>query len=202
MNISYDLDDAVLLPKNLVEEYWQNTSGKFVHSLQSLAEKYNRTSKEISSSIPYVYSYIDFGKCNACDKNNIEIIRNRTRAGQIISNVYYHHFCSSCRNKANYFCRNLSDLDKKIVWMKLAFKYKLWLNLDKDELNFLKAIYYLKSWNRIYHELILLDPSNIFKILFKLDSMNLIYYNKNDITGQISIEMMKGLKDLINQKLI
>lgn len=76
------------------------------------------------------------------------------------------------------------------------------MSLDKDELNFLKAIYYLKSWNRIYHELILLDPSNIFKILFKLDSMNLIYYNKNDITGQININMIKDLQDLIEQKLI
>ncbi|MFV5699301.1 hypothetical protein ACM55H_13115 [Flavobacterium sp. ZT3R17] len=202
MNIFYDLDEDNLLPKNLIEEYWQNTSGKFTYHVQDLAEKYKRTPKEISSSISNIYSYIDYGKCNACDKKNIETVRNRTRAGQIISNEYYHHFCSSCREKANYFCRNLSEEDKKIVWMKLAFKYKLWLSLDKDELNFLKAIYYLKSWNRIYHELILLDPSNIFKILFKLDSMNLIYYNKNDMTGQISIKMIKDLQDLIEQKLI
>jgi hypothetical protein len=202
MNISYDLDEDNLLPKNLVEEYWQNTSGKFIYRVQDLAEKYRKTPKEISYSISNIYSYIDYGKCNACDKNIIETVRNRTRAGQIISNEYYHHFCSYCREKANYFCRNLSEGDKKNVWMKLAFKYKLWLSLDKDELNFLKAIYYLKSWNRIYHELILLDSSNIFKILFKLDSMNLIYYNKDDMTGQISIKMIKNLQDLIEQKLI
>lgn len=202
MNIFYDLDEDNLLPKNLVEEYWQNTSGKFTHRVQDLSKKYKRTPKEISALISNINSYIDYGKCSACDKKNIVKVRNRTSAGEIISNEYYHYFCVSCRKKANDYCINQSESDKKIVWMKLAFKYKLWLRLDKDELFFLKAIYYLESWNRIYHELILPNPSENFKTLFKLDSMNLIYFNKDGITGQISIKMIKKLQDHIKHKLI
>ncbi|MFV8334667.1 hypothetical protein ACNQF7_01130 [Flavobacterium sp. RSP29] len=86
--------------------------------------------------------------------------------------------------------------------MKLCFKYKLWNKLNKDEMNFLKAIYYLRSWNRIYHEIIKLDLDNNFKLLFKLDKMHLIYYDKDDTTGEIRIKMMKNLQDLIQQKRI
>jgi hypothetical protein len=55
--------------------------------------------------------------------------------------------------------------------MRLCFKYQLWEELNKDEMNFLKAIYYLKTWNRIYHEIIKLDLNYSFKILFKLDTL-------------------------------
>ena len=34
MNIFYDLDEDNLLLKSLVEEYWQNTSGKFTYRVQ------------------------------------------------------------------------------------------------------------------------------------------------------------------------
>lgn len=86
--------------------------------------------------------------------------------------------------------------------MKLSFKYKLWNKLNKDEMNFLKAIYYLKSWNRIYHEIIKLDLDNNFKLLFKLDKMHLIYYDKNETTGGIRIEMINDLQNLIQLKRI
>lgn len=202
MNISYDLADSLSIPQNIVEDYWLNVSGMFTNKIDALGEKYGLSSREITSQISSVYSYIDFGTCSACCDKNLEIVENRTKARQIIENIYYHYFCSSCRDKATEFCRNLSDGDKKNVWMKLCFKYKLWNKLNKDEMNFLKAIYYLRSWNRIYHEIIKLDLDNNFKLLFKLDKMHLIDYDKDETTGEIRIKMIKDLQNLIQQKQI
>jgi hypothetical protein len=202
VNISYDLDDNVLLSPSIVKEYWLNTSGNFNFKITALREKHGISSREISSRISSVNSYIDFGPCSACSEKNIVPTRNRSRAGQVIENVYYHYFCASCRDKANAFCKTLSDGDRKIVWMRLAFKHKLWTKLDNDEMNFLKAVYYLRSWSRIYHEIIKLDTDYSFKVLFKLDKMNLICYDKNDLTGEIRLRLMMGLQDLIQQKRI
>lgn len=202
VNIAYDLDDSLSIPQNMLEDYWLNMSGTFTNKIEALGEKYRLSSKEIMSLISSVKSYIDFGNCSACCEKNLEVIENRTKAREIIKNIYYHYFCSSCRDKATEFCRNLSNVDKKIVWMKLSFKYKLWDKLNKDEMNFLKAIYYLRSWNRIYHEIIKLDLDNNFKLLFKLDKMHLIYYDKDETTGEIRIKMMKELQNLIKLKRI
>jgi hypothetical protein len=120
---------------------------------------------------------------------------------QVLENNFYHYFCSVCREKADNYCRSLKPKDSKIIWMKLAFKYELWKNLNQDEVNFLKAIYYLHSWNRIYHELINLDLNYGLRTLFKLDSMNLIFYDKNS-SGNHKTKMLPELEKIIQEKKI
>ena len=203
MIISYKLNNSVVISKDMADDYWMNTSGSFIYKLDTLAEKYNLTSKEITSAISSIHSYIDFGSCAACSQKNEEAVGNRTRALQVMENVYYHYFCDDCREKAKHYCKKMSDEEeKKIVWMKLCFKYKLWNKLDNYEMNFFKALYYLGSWNRIYHEMIKLNPTNNFKLLFKLDKMHLIYYDKCVVTGQIRVKITKDLQDLIQKKII
>ncbi|WP_297332656.1 hypothetical protein [Flavobacterium sp.] len=184
----------------MVDDYWHFYEGRFVYKVGVIAEKYGISPREIRSAVSSAYAYIDFDICAGCSDKNEEAVETRWRASQIIDNVYYHHFCGTCREKAKVYCKNMSEEDRKIVWMKLSFKYKLWTRLDKDEINFLKALYYLRSWNRIYHEIIKLDLNNHFKLLFKLDKMHLIHYDKNEVTGQIRIKMLKGLKELIQEK--
>jgi hypothetical protein len=106
-----------------------------------------------------------------CGSKNTTKIENRTRANQVLENLFYYFYCETCRKSANEFCKKLDDKQTKIVWMRLCFKYQLWEELNKDEMNFLKAIYYLKTWNRIYHKIIKLDLNYSFKILFKLDTL-------------------------------
>src|SRR5690606_27946904 len=156
--------------------------------------------KEIRSAVSSIYACIDFGLCAGCSYKNEEAVETRGRALQIIENVYYHYFCETCREKVKDFCKKKSDEERKIIWMRLSFKYKLWTRLDKDEMNFLKALYYLRSWNRIYHEMIKLDLNNHFRLLFKLDKMHLIHYDKCEVTGQIRIKMLRELQGLIQKK--
>lgn len=202
MRIIHELHNSDFTSKEMIEDYWLNTNGRFVYKLDALVEKYGISPREIRSAVSSTYAYLDFGICVGCSDKNEEAVETRWRASQIIDNVYYHHFCETCREKAKVYCKNMSEEDRKIVWMKLSFKYKLWTRLDKDEINFLKALYYLRSWNRIYHEIIKLDLNNHFKLLFKLDKMHLIHYDKDEVTGQIRIKMLKGLKELIQGKLI
>ena len=202
MRIFHELNNGVLVSKDLIDDYWLFNDGTFVYKLDTLAEKYGLSPKEIRSAISSVYTTIDFGNCAGCSYKNVEAVETRSRAMQIIDNVYHHHFCETCREKAKDFCKKMSEEEKKIIWMRLSFKYKLWTRLDNDEINFLKALYYLRSWNRIYHEIMQLDLNNHFKLLFKLDKMHLIYYDKCEATGQIRIKIMKELKDLIQRKVI
>jgi hypothetical protein len=201
MKVVYNLGDNLKYTKNLLRDYWLNSSGKFIAKVTTLLEAYRIEIAELNSLIASSGCQIDFGDCCACNHGNLHPVKNRTEAIQIYENEIYHYFCSSCRIKAEEFCRNLNKYDRKIIWMKLSFKYKLWTKLEKDELNFLKSLYFLKDWNRIYHELILLDIDNHFRILFKLDKMNLIYYRKNE-SRENKIKMMESLQNLIRQKKI
>jgi hypothetical protein len=182
--------------------YWQNVDGIFTYRVDDLSKRFNLSVKEISAISKNREVYIDFGQCKGCSDKNTVIVENRTRAKQVLENLYYHFFCETCRKRANEFCKKLDDKKTKIVWMRLSHKYHLWEELNKDELNFLKAIYYLKTWNRIYHEIINLDLNYGFKILFKLDKMHLIEYIKDEFTGQIEIKMLDDLKKLIQEKTI
>ena len=196
------LEDETSFLKEFLEEYWQNISGKFVFRVEDLRCKYEMNSQDTSAFVSDSNAYLDFGNCNCCGGKNITDVKNRSRAIQVLSNLYYYFFYSTCRDKANKFCKNLDEYNAKIIWMRLSFKYKLWNELDKDEMNFLKAIYFLKQWNRIYHEVIVLDSNYGFGTLEKLDKMNLIYYYKDDFTGQINILMLEGLQNLIKLKKI
>jgi hypothetical protein len=191
-----------VLSQSILEAYWQNTSGKFTSSIDEIRKRFELSSKEITTIVSNTNSHINFGVCNACGEMNIIYVENRTRAKQIFENFYYYFFCSSCKKKAEEFCKKLDEAEIKIVWMKLSFKYQLWKELDKDEINFLKAIYYLRSWKRIYHEVIKLDSDYGFKVLFKLDKMHLINYNKDELTGQVKIEILIHLQNLIKDKSI
>lgn len=184
------------------EAYWQNDDGIFTYRVDDLSKRFNLSVKEISAISKNREVYIDFGQCKGCSDRNTVIIENRTRAKQFLENLYYHFFCVTCRKRANEFCKKLDDKKTKIVWMRLSFKYQLWEELSKDEMDFLKAIYYLKTWNRIYQEIIKLNLDYSLKILFKLDKMHLIYYIKDEITGQIEVKMLEDLKHLIKNKLI
>ncbi|MDI1305412.1 MAG: hypothetical protein PSX42_11295 [bacterium] len=189
-----------VLSQSILEAYWQNTAGKFTLRIDEIGKRFELSSKEITAIISSVNSHIDFGVCNACGGMNFTCIENRTRAKQVFENFYYYFFCFACRTKAEKFCENLDDSETKILWMRLSFKYQLWKELDVDEMNFLKAIYFLRSWNRIYHEVIKLDSDYGFKVLFKLDRMHLIYYNKDELTGQVTIKILENLQSLIKDK--
>ena len=202
MRISHELNNSVFVSKDMVDDYWLFNEGRFVYKLEELAERYELSPKEIRTAVSSVYASIDFGSCAGCSYKNEEAVETRSRAMQIIDNVYYHHFCETCREKAKDFCKKMSDEERKIIWMRLSFKYKLWTRLNKYEMNFLKALHYLRSWNRIYHEIMKLDLSNNFKVLFKLDKMHLIHYDKCELTGQIRIKIMRELQDLIQRKLV
>ncbi|SHM43338.1 hypothetical protein [Flavobacterium chilense] len=189
-----------VLSQSILEAYWQNIAGKFTLSIDEISKRFELNSKEITAIVSSTKSHIDFGICNACGEMNFTCVENRTKAKHIFENFYYYFFCFECRKKVDKFCKNLNDSETKIVWMRLSFKYQLWKELDIDEMNFLKAIYYLKSWNRIYHEVIKLDLDYSFKVLFKLDKMHLIYYNKDQLTGQVKIKIMEDLQSLITNK--
>lgn len=190
------------LLQQISEMYWQNVDGKFSFRVEELAKKFELSTKEITTIGPNSNTYIDFGFCKACGEENTTTVENRTRAKQVLDNLYYYFFCSACRANAKEFCKKLNDVETKIVWMRLSFKYQLWNELNNDEMNFLKAIYYLKDWNRIYHEIIKLDIDYCFKILFKLDKMYLIYYIKDELTGQVKIKILDDLQNLIKNKSI
>lgn len=199
--IYFDKETHTSIPsQSIMEAYWQHTDGIFTFRVDEISKRFELSSKEITTIVSNTNTHIDFGVCNACGRMNFTCVENRTRAKQVFENFYYYFFCFVCRTKAEKFCENLNDSQTKIVWMKLSFKYQLWKELDKDEINFLKAIYYLKDWNRIYHEVIKLDSDYGFKILFKLDKMHLIDYNKDELTGQIKIEMLEDLQSLIKEK--
>lgn len=189
-----------VLSQSILEAYWQNTAGIFTLRIDEISKRFELSSKDLTAIISSANSHIDFGICNACGETNVTGVENRTRAKHVFENFYYYFFCFACRKKAENFCKNLDDSETKIVWMRLSFKYQLWKELDIDEMNFLKAIYFLKSWNRIYHEVIKLDSDYGFNILFKLDKMHLIYYNKNELTGQIKITILEDLQSLIRDK--
>lgn len=189
-----------VLSQSILEAYWQNITGKFTLSIDEISKRFELSSKDITAIISSANSHIDFGICNACGEMNFTCVKNRTRAKQVIDNFYYYFFCFACRKKAEKFCENLDDSQTKNVWMRLSFKYQLWKELDKYEINFLKTIYYLRSWNRIYYEVIKLDLDYGFNILFKLDKMHLIYYNKNELTRQIKITILEDLQSLIRDK--
>lgn len=191
-----------VLSQQILEVYWQNTAGIFTLRVDEIGKKFELSSKEITAIVSGANSHIDFGICNACGGMNFTCVENRTRAKQVFENFYYYFFCFGCRKRAEEFCKKLDKAETKIVWMKLSFKYQLWKELDKDEINFLKAIYYLRSWNRIYHEVIKLDSNYGFKVLFKLDKMHLINYNKDELTGQVKIEILIDLQNLIKDKSI
>ncbi len=189
-----------VLSQSILEAYWQNTVGKFTFRVDEISKKFELSSKEITTIVSNTNSHIDFGVCNACGGMNFTCVENRTRAKQVFENFHYYFFCFACRKKAEKFCENFDASQTKNVWMRLSFKYQLWKELDKDEINFLKAIYYLRSWNRIYHEVIKLDSDYGFKILFKLDKMHLINYNKDELTGQVTIKILEDLQSLIKDK--
>lgn len=188
--------------EQISEAYWHNIERQFTYSVDELAKRFDLSLKEIYAIIANNDIYIDFGFCKACNDNNLTPVKNRTRAKQVLDNLYYYFFCSTCRERAKEFCKKLDDMETKMVWMRLSFKYQLWEELNKDEMSFLKAIYYLKTWNRIYNEIIKLDLDYSFKILHKLDKMQLIYYINDELTGQIEIKMLEDLKNLIKQKII
>jgi hypothetical protein len=189
-----------VLSQSILDAYWQNTAGKFTFRVDEISKKFELSLKSITTIVSNTNSHIDFGFCNACGRMNFICVENRTRAKQVFENFQYYFFCFACRKRANKFCENLDDSQTKNVWMRLSFKYQLWKELDKDEINFLKAIYYLRSWNRIYHEVIKSNSDYGFNILFKLDKMHLIYYNKNELTGQIEIIILENLQSLIRDK--
>lgn len=186
--------------QELFDSYWMNDNFKFTFKLSEINKKFLINNKELISTVSLIETFIDFGSCSACNRQNINIVENRTRVKQILENFNYYDFCVNCREMANQFCKNLNEDDSKFTWMKLGVKYHLWENLSKDELTFLKALYYLQDWNRIYNEIIKLEPNYCFKILFKLDKMNLIYYRKEEVTRQIHIIMHPYLKKLIQEK--
>jgi hypothetical protein len=190
------------LSQQISETYWQNVDGKFSFRVEELAKKFDLSAKEITAIALNSHTYINFGICKACGHENTTAVVNRTRAKQVLDNLYYYFFCSLCRANAKEFCKKLNDMETKIVWMRLSFKYQLWNELNNDEMNFLKAIYYLKDWNRIYNEIIKLDMEYSFKVLFKLDKMNLIYYMKDELTGQVRIKILDELQNLIKIKSI
>ncbi|MBG6063547.1 hypothetical protein IWX83_003357 [Flavobacterium sp. CG_9.1] len=194
--------DTSDITEQISEAYWQNVEGLFTYRVDELAKRFELSAKEISAIAANNKSYIDFGQCKSCGSKNITKIENRTRANQVLENLFYYFYCETCRKSANDFCKKLDDKQTKIVWMRLCYKYQLWEELNKDEMNFLKAIYYLKTWNRIYHEIIKLDLDYSFKILFKLDKIHLIYYIKDELTGQVEIKMLENLKNLIKNKSI
>lgn len=189
-----------VLSQSIMEAYWQHTDGIFTFRVDEISKRFELSSKEITTIVSNTNSHIDFGICNACGRMNFICVENRTRAKQVFENFHYYFFCFACRKRAEEFCGNLDDLQTKNVWMRLSFKYQLWKELDKDEINFLKAIYYLRSWNRIYHEVIKLDFDYCFKVLIKLDQMHLIEYNKDELTGQVKIEILRDLQNLIRDK--
>ena len=202
MTIWYNLEAAEKKDQKLVEEYWLLANDEFCFKVSDLKLKYKLNLGEILSSVSLCDSFIDFGLCCSCRNSNIEPINTRYRAKQIIENVFYHYFCAECREKARHYCEKLSDKDRKNVWMKLCYKYQLWKKLDKDETNFLKALFYLKSWHRIYREMIAPHPDYGYKILNKLDKMNLIDYHKNEVTNKITVRMLTQLEELIERKQI
>lgn len=68
VNISYDFDDSLSIPQNIVEDYWLNVSGMFTNRINELVEKYGLNSREITSLISSVTAFIDFGNCSASKK--------------------------------------------------------------------------------------------------------------------------------------
>lgn len=188
--------------KELVRDYWQNVDGKYDFSIKDLNHKYGLNLKEILTTISNVKAYINFGNCNSCDRENAVCVKNRSNAKTFLEDPYYHYFCETCRNKAVKHCKYLTSLERKNIWMQLSFKYHLWKKLNKDEINFLKAIYYLKRWDRIEDEIVKLDKKYCNNVLYKLNRMNLISISKNDITKEFTLNMLDGLENLIEQKRI
>lgn len=187
--------------RSSIEEYW---SYKYIYAginLNEIKLKFIRSEIEFEFSFESTYAIINYGECSDCKSENKIHIKNKTEGRQKIMNYYYYYFCEDCREFMNNKLKKLSTTDAVKLQLDYAYHHKLWEKLDNDELTFLKAVNYLKTWSRVYWEIIEPNANYGWEVFNKLVKINLIYYYDNIVTKQKQIYILPELhKYLLENK--
>lgn len=183
--------------KNSIKEYWSFGNKSSNENLTQIKLNFIVNEIEFTESSQNIISIINYGDCNDCKSENKIQIANKTEARHKIENYYYYYFCSECRQKVQNEIKNLPENKAKYFELKYAFHYKLWEKLNNDELTFLKAINYVKTWKRVYKEIILLNTNYAFPIFYKLVKINLIHYYEDILTNQKKIYILPELEKFL-----
>lgn len=183
--------------KNSIKEYWSFGNKSSNENLTEIKLNFIVNEIEFTENIKNIISLINYGECSDCKSDNKIQIANKTEARQKIENYYYYFFCAKCRQEVQNEIKNLPENKAKSFELKYAFEHKLWEKLNNDELTFLKAVNYVKTWKRVYKEIIMLNTNYAFPIFNKLVKINLIYYYEDIFTNQKMIYILPELEKFL-----
>lgn len=192
------------LEKEIATNYWALGNGKFLNKPTAIAKRYNLSVAKLKFLIKDISSMTRIlDNCIDCDIERSEMVDSQT---SFISTYHIKDRCYDCTLKHDLELKEQS-INRKRIRAEIkqnnfdeAINNQNWKKLTDSEYQILNLIITHQTKSKIYSFVFKGDPLNkdIWRLVNKLESLNLIFIERDLYDRIINFDFDPRLKDKIN----
>ncbi|MCL9806796.1 hypothetical protein NAT51_14775 [Flavobacterium amniphilum] len=199
LNISEDID---AISREILDKYWLNENGEFIHKVNNLSKEYNLTSFKITELAKNHSSYFKSKICERCRIEYFEKIETRGK----LKGDFWNVLCENCEQIQKEEQKKINDekqnqINNRLSIFNKSFYEKNWEKLNQNEFEIYEKIIANKTLKNIKQNIFKNDfyCQSTWSVFNKLEQLNLIIIERDSYKTVLNIYFDERVENIISR---